>query len=427
MIAPRALAAALACAAAACARTAAPRPTLDDSARQYVRLAVALGERDPDSIDFYAGPAELVEDVRRDPPALSAIARDASDLAARLAHGAPGDPDAARRRDLIRDLESLSARAGLLRGARLPYDRESRVFFGIEAAPFDEARQNNILGQIAALLPGPGALVDRYAAFTRQFVVPPDRLAAVVTEAVDGCRQRTRAHLTLPEGERTSIVLVTNRPWSAYSRYMGAGYSLISVNTDFRFTIDQALQVACHEGYPGHHVRSALLDALLVHGRGWPEFSVQATFSAPSLVAEATAMYAAGLAFPQPERIRFERERLLPAAGMPSARAGAIERHVQLERLVGQLQGVQEDVARQYLDGELEFARAATRLEQQALVPRAESILKYINEYRSYVTTYTSGSAAVAASMDACSGENAAESARWGCFERLLLTSGPVR
>jgi hypothetical protein len=426
MVSRRALAAAILCA-AACSRRATPRPTLDDDARQYVRLAVALGERDPDSIDFYAGPAELVEDVRRDPPALAAIARDASDLAARLADGVSGDPDPARRRDLIRDLQSLSARAGLLRGARLPYDRESRVFFGIGAAPFDEARQNTILGQIAALLPGSGALADRYAAFTRQFVVPPDRLAAVLTEAIDGCRQRTRAHLALPEGERTSMVLVANRPWSAYSRYMGAGYSVISVNSDFRFTIDQALQMACHEGYPGHHVRSALLDARLVHGRGWPEYSVQATFSTASLVAEATAMYAAGLAFPQPERIRFERERLLPAAGMPSARAGAIERHVQLERLVGQLQGVQEDVARHYLDGELEFARAATRLEQQALVPRAESVLKYINEYRTYVTTYTSGSAAVAASMDACSGENAPESDRWACFERLLLTSGPVR
>jgi plasmid stability protein len=31
-------------------------PSIDDEAREYVRLAVALGERDPDSLDFYAGP-----------------------------------------------------------------------------------------------------------------------------------------------------------------------------------------------------------------------------------------------------------------------------------------------------------------------------------------------------------------------------------
>jgi len=427
MIARRAVAAAAVCVLAACARPATPRPTLDDDARQYVRLVVALGERDPDSIDFYAGPSDLMEDVRRHPPALPAIERDARDLASRVGLGTAGDADAARRRDLVRDLGSLAARARLLLGERLPYDRESRALFGVVPPPFDEARQKTVLAQVAAELPGGGALVDRYVAFTRQFVVPPDRLAALMAAALEGCRDRTRTHLGLPPGEHASIVLVNNKPWSAYSRYQGGGHSVISVNTDFSFTVDQALQMACHEGYPGHHARSTLLDARLVHGRGWPEFSAQATFSAGSLVSEATAMYAGRLAFPAAERIRFERERLLPLAGIPAARGDAIGRHIRLERLVERLQDVQEDVARRYLDGDLEFARAATRLEREALLPRAESALKYINEYRSYVTTYTSGAAAVAAFMETCAAETAPESDRWGCFERLLMTSGPIR
>ena len=36
-------------------------------------------------------------------------------------------------------------------------------------------------------------------------------------------------------------------------------------------------------------------------------------------------------------------------------------------------------MARRYLDGELEFARAVAELEERALVPHAEALVKYIN------------------------------------------------
>ena len=64
-----------------------------------------------------------------------------------------------------------------------------------------------------------------------------------------------------------------------------------------------------------------------------------------------------------------------------------------MERLVGDLQIVQADVARRYLDGDLEFARAVTELEVAALVPHADALVKYFNQYRSYVITYTLGGA----------------------------------
>ena len=54
-----------------------------------MRLAVALGERDPDALDFYAGPADAVADVRRDPPTLTAIKREAEALSARLSRVRP--------------------------------------------------------------------------------------------------------------------------------------------------------------------------------------------------------------------------------------------------------------------------------------------------------------------------------------------------
>ena len=95
-----------------------PRPTLDDFARQYVRLAVALGERDPDALDYYAGPPELVADIRRNPPELSELKRSATELAGRLSAlpGLQGDDRDRRGLFLLGQLTALAARADLYAG-----------------------------------------------------------------------------------------------------------------------------------------------------------------------------------------------------------------------------------------------------------------------------------------------------------------------
>jgi hypothetical protein len=398
-------------------------PSLDDEARQYVRLAVALGERDPDALDFYAGPADAVADVRRDPPTLTAIRREAEMLARQVRKG-PADegsrrapPDQvvldARVKSLVADLTAIIVRVDLLTGTRRPYDQESVGFFGMAPAPIEEPRLDAIRSQIADIVGHSGRLVDRYVAFAARFTIPPDRLAAVVDAAVDECRRGTAAHVTLPPGERVTIEFVRDRPWSAFSRYLGDGLSVIQVNTDFRFTVDQALQVACHEGYPGHHTRNTLTAPRRDATKERPERSAQLIFSPEALVSEASAMLAADLAFSPDERLRVERDRLFPVAGLQSGGAAS---HIEIERLVGELQDVQADVARRYLDGDLEFARAVSELEERALVPHAEALVKYINQYRSYVTTYTAGRRAFAGKLATCAGATPSDDVRWRCF-----------
>jgi hypothetical protein len=384
-----------------------------------VRLAVALGERDPDSLDFYAGPADLVADQRRSPLPLPEIKREAETLSARVLREAPVDPaGAARARELVADLTAIAARVDLLTGTRLPYDKESHVFFGLAPGPLDEHRLSDIRSQIANVVGRDGRLVDRYSAFAARVTIAADRLPAVMNAALDECRRRTVAHLALPPGERVTLEFVRDKPWSAFSRYLGDARSVIQINTDFRFTVDQALQVACHEGYPGHHTRNTVMTSRSKTVDRWPERSVQLMFSRQALASEASAMLAADVAFSPAERAGFERDRLLPLAGLDPAGA---DQHVAIERLVADLQVVQADVARRYLDGHLEFARAVAALEEQALVPHAEAVIKYVNEYRSYVTTYTAGRAIVAARLAACCGTHPTADDRWRCFEGEML------
>jgi hypothetical protein len=359
-----------------------------------------------------------VADVRRDPPALPVIRREAVLLAAQVARFASAaDEEARRARELTANLSAIEARVDLLTGTRRTYDAESIAFFGITPERPDPARLAAIRSQIAAIVGREGRLVDRYVAFVAGVTVPDDRLPAVMAAALDECRSRTVRHVALPPREHASLQFVHDRPWGAFSRYLGDAQSAIQINRDFRFTVDQALQIACHEGYPGHHARNAYA-APSRAGRVPAERLVQLMFAPEAVDAEGTAMLAADVAFSPGERVAFVRDRLFPLAGLDPSLAA---RHVTVERLVGDLQVVQGDIARRYLDGELEFARAVAALEEQALVPHAEGLIKYINEYRTYVTAYTAGTTRFAARLAACAGAGPSADARWRCYADLAF------
>src|SRR4029077_1061160 len=129
--------------------------------------------------------------------------------------------------------------------------------------------------------------------------------------------------------------------------------SLIQVNTDLPIYIDRAIDLACHEGYPGHHVYNSLLEKNLVKDRGWIEFSVYPLFSPQSLIAEGSANYGIDVAFPGSERITFERDVLFPAAGLNPARAAEYN---EVQAVVDRLSYAGNEAARRYLNGEIDRA-----------------------------------------------------------------------
>ena len=116
--------------------------------------------------------------------------------------------------------------------------------------------------------------------------------------AIAGCKARTAQHIRLPKGERFDLAFVTGKTWGGYNYYQGHYVSRIEVNTDLPIRISRAVDLGCHEGYPGHHVLNSLLEQKLTRGRGWVEFSVYPLFSPQSLIAEGSANYGADLAFP---------------------------------------------------------------------------------------------------------------------------------
>ena len=225
-------------------------------AERYVRLVLAAGQHDPDFVDAYYGPPEWKPDPAKAPGTPADLQRVADLLIRDLAATAVPDAPLERlRRDyLIAQTGAAGTRLALRGGARMTFDEESQALYDAVAPTHDEAYFAAALKTLDGLVPGDGALASRVEAFRQRFVIPPGKLDVVFRTAVDACRQQTAAHLALPAGEQFTIEYVTGKPWSGYNWYQGNYRSVIQVNTDLPTFIDRALDLACHEGYPGHHV-----------------------------------------------------------------------------------------------------------------------------------------------------------------------------
>ena len=390
-------------------------------AREYVRLVLAIGQHDKDYVDAYYGPDDLKKEAESAKLTLDAIAGAIRALQARLAGVAAGSDELGRLRHqyLEKQLSAMAARVRMLKGERLSFDEESRALYDAVAPTYPEARFQAALDGLEKRFPGSGPLVERYDAWRRAFVIPREKLDTVFQAAIGACRERTLAHVKLPAAEHFTVEYVTNKSWSGYNWYQGNLRSLIQVNTDLPIYIDRAVDLACHEGYPGHHVYNALLEQHLVKARGWIEFTVYPLFSPQSLIAEGTANFGIAVAFPGRERVAFEQRTLFPLAGLDPSRAGE---YYEVLALVDQLSYAGNEAARRYLNGQIDAAAATAWLERYALTPhdRAAQRVRFFDQYRSYVINYNYGKDLVRTFIEARGGTPDHPDRRWQEFEKLL-------
>ena len=393
---------------------------LDAIARRYVVLGLNLGRHDPNYVDAYYGPDSLKAVAAAESLSVAEVRAGAESLMTVLGDGVPAYADSLvglRHRYLRAQLGAMASRTRMLSGERLGFEAEAKALYDAVLPRFTQAQLDSLLARLDSLLPGGGPLAERYQRFRDRLMIPATKVDTVFKNAIAACRARTMDHLTLPPGERFDLEYVKGTPWNAYNWYKGNYHSLIQVNLDFPLSIDRAVDLACHEGYPGHHVYNALLEQALVRERGWMEFSMYALFSPQSLIAEGSANFGIDMAFPSVERVAFERDSLFPLAGLDTALA---ERNAAARQVMERLNYARNEVARRYLDGEVDAADAQAMMRRYWLVTpeAAAKTLRFIDTYRSYVINYNLGRDLVAAWVERQGGED--EAARWRAFHALL-------
>ncbi len=400
-------------------------PSLDVLARDYLAIQLAIGEKDPGYVDAYYGPPELAE---------RAAARDAEtmlgelqarvvalDATLRLIETDPGTLEAERVRYLRAMLGSAKVRLRMLRGEEISFQDEAEGLFGVRPELIDLTTLDPVLARIEELVPGDpsdGPLNERLNAYQDRFIIPNEALRAVIDAAVAECRARTLPHIPLPTSESFSLSLVTDKPWGGFNYYQGDYHSVIEINTDLPTRLDRAVDVGCHEAYPGHHVYSTLIERDRVNALGQVEFTLLPLYSPRAIISEGSAEFGVKLAFPGDSQMAYERDVLAPLAGID---ASDIEQYYELREALKDLSGAYYTLAAAYLDETMtpeQVIEASMRYRLQSR-ERAEQSLRFMDTYRSYVINYGLGEEIVGAAVEA---GDADMETRWQRFIGILST-----
>ena len=393
-------------------------PTLNDLAEEYVQYTLLMGEKEAGYVDAYYGPADWAANAKSQHWTMPSLGNKLTQLMIHL-DGLPPteDPLEQKRRDFLSaQLEAANTRHAMISGETFPFIREAKGLFGVKPEIRSLKEFDPILEEIEKLVPGDGPLSERVDAFENRYIIPKDKLKVVFDSAIAECKIRTEQYFELPETENFKMEFVTGKSWSGYNYYQGNYQSLIQINTDLPIKISRAVDLGCHEGYPGHHVYNMLLEQNLTRGKGWQEFSIYPLYSPQSLIAEGSANYGIELAFPGVKRLEYEREVLYPLAGLDPDTAGAFWA---LQIAKQALSGARMTIAQRYLDKELSREDAVAYMMKYQLVSRkrAEQSLSFNDQYRSYVINYGLGLDMVREWIEA---QGDAPIWRWKAMEQLL-------
>jgi hypothetical protein len=183
-------------------------------------------------------------------------------------------------------------------------------------------------------------------------------------------------------------------------------------------SIGNALILACHEGYPGHHVQG-IYNERNFRTKGWAEYSVAPLYAPASPLNEGGAEFGVELAFPGDEQVKFAAEILYPLAGLDPGTVIAFDR---MRAATAELDGALLTVSQMHLDGEITREQAIELVQKYKLVPRdsAEQSLAFDRDYRSYVINYSVGENLVRDYVDRVGGSD--PKARWAAYEHILAT-----
>jgi hypothetical protein len=257
----------------------------DAVVERYLRLGLQIGRHVDGMVDSYFRPPELAATVEAEPPVKPrTLVTAAEALLDELDDG------------WLRDqVVGLRTYAGVLAGESGSYADEVEGCYGVRPTHTDEAVFAAAHERLEELLPGEGALAERYARWQESVRVPAERIEGAVAAVIEEARAQTRDLVGLPGGEGVDVEIVRDKPWWAFCEYLGGLRSRIAVNVDLPTTALELLDLAMHETYPGHHTERSAKEHRLVRGHGLLEETLVLVPTPQALLAEGIATTAPGM------------------------------------------------------------------------------------------------------------------------------------
>ncbi len=399
---------------------------LETEASAFLSLTLEAGTYEAEYVDAYYGPASIKAQAEAAPRSRSALIAAAQEsitrIETKILPDLASEPAWQSRANMLRgQLQAAITRLQMIGGTKFSFGDEAKGLFATVPSLKPLAHFDPILAKLTRQVPGTGALAARVDAFNERYTIPKDRLRPVFDAAIAECKRRTAQHIGLPQGESFTMEFVTGKTWSGYNYYQGNYKSLIQINTDLPIRISRAVDLGCHEGYPGHHVLNLMIESKLARANGWSEYQVNPLYSPQSMISEGSANYGIDLAFPAAERLAFERDVLYPLAGLDPKSAEAYWR---MQQMTDALSGARLTIAKMYLDGEISRAKAVDLTQKYLLLSpaRAEQSVAFTDHYRSYVINYGWGKDLVSDYIERSGAQGMTPDAktRWERMEKIL-------
>lgn len=397
-------------------------------AENYVKIVLKIGELDDNYVDAYYGPVGLQPHdklvTKEDSTRLRNLCNAQTDSLLNsldaLKNFKADEIETLRYRFLYKQLLAVKAKIFMLSGGSFSFNEESKALYDAVAPTYPIDYYQKIINDLSNILPGKGSVNIRLEKYRKSFIIPKVKLDTVFKTAIEECKKRTLDHIKLPENESFKVEYVTNKPWSGYNWYKGNYFSEIQINTDLPVYIDRAIDLAAHEGYPGHHVYNTLLEENLVKKNGWMEYMVYPLFSPQSLIAEGTANFGIKMIFPGNSKIEFEKKVLFPLAGLNPK---DVDKYNEVLELVDKLNYSGNEAARNFLDGKWNEAETISWLMKYSLMSkeRATQRLMFIEKYRSYIINYNLGQDLIKDYIKRNGGDNN-QVKKWSLFITLIST-----
>jgi len=393
---------------------------IDEFADRFIDLGLRFQNYDS-SAYLFLGDKTLVTEAKADDVSLSDLLVGLERLHEEMSAYQTDDAVLGKRfKDLRGRVLAMQVRGKILSG-EIPrdFETEAKLTFDVTVPHYSEEHFVELAQRLDALIPGDDSLPQRVERFRDEFVIPPSKLKDVLSVAIEECRRRTKSYLNLPQDEHVELVLVTGMHWVGFTVYEGNSFSKILLNQEVPVHIERALELGCHEGYPGHHAHASMLQEEVINKRGWKEYELIQLIGPMAVMNEGAASYAVDLAFTRGERLAFERKYLLPLAGLEKT---DLERYYHYIDIIDELNYARNEAARKYLYGGMSFDDAVQWLIDFGLETRgtATQRMRFIDAQRAYVVTYNYGKTLVKRYVEQEAGEDL--DARWEVFEKVILT-----
>jgi hypothetical protein len=355
-----------------------------DVAAEYLRLGLAFDRLERGFVDAWTGPDAVRAAVESGPrPSAASLAQRARELLTELPSA---DLSPERAAFLRGQLTGLEASGRVMAGEPIGFLDQVEAYFQVRPTLGDVVAYEQAHRSLDELLPGDGALVERYTAYRDGASVPADRLAEAVREWSTLLRERARVAFPLPDEEAVDYQVVHDKPWGGFNYYLGGFRSTVAINADLPVGLGALPALVAHESYPGHHTERCRKQARLPD---LPELDLWLVNTPENLLAEgladlgltalelddwgpvATALYA-------DLGIRYDGER-----GQQIACAAAV------------LGSVRQDAAILLHDRGASAEDAEAYLSRWALSspPRARQTVRFLTDplWRAYMSTYVEG------------------------------------